>query len=112
MDLEEAKRNNYVFGVKLVRGAYMDQERLRAQTLNYDDPIQPDYNATTQCYHSMLGLIMDNIRNSEIIVATHNESTIKFAINKWVLKIKLFIYSSILELKYYNFSINHNQRLK
>lgn len=82
MDLAEAKRNNYTFGVKLVRGAYMDQERLRAQALNYDDPIQPDYEATTQCYHSMLALIMNNIKNSEIIVATHNEGTVKFAIDK------------------------------
>ncbi|EDV23248.1 uncharacterized protein TRIADDRAFT_1010, partial [Trichoplax adhaerens] len=81
-DLAEAKRENYIFGVKLVRGAYMDQERLRAETLGYEDPVQPNIESTTQCYNKMLTMIMNNIKNSEIIVASHNEGTVKFAIEK------------------------------
>lgn len=92
MDLEQSKRQNFYFGAKLVRGAYMDQERERAKALNYLDPINPDYAATTEMYHKTLTECLRRIKllknkNEDakkigIMVASHNEDTVRFAIEK------------------------------
>ncbi|XP_030568740.1 proline dehydrogenase 1, mitochondrial isoform X3 [Drosophila novamexicana] len=89
-DLEQAKRQNFYFGAKLVRGAYMDQERARAQALGYADPVNPSYEATTDMYHKTLAECLrrikllkdsdDDARKIGIMVASHNEDTVRFAI--------------------------------
>ncbi|XP_017029988.1 proline dehydrogenase 1, mitochondrial isoform X2 [Drosophila kikkawai] len=91
-DMEQAKRQNFYFGAKLVRGAYMDQERARAQALGYPDPVNPTFEATTAMYHKTLSECLRRIKlmkdSSEdarkigIMVASHNEDTVRFAIQQ------------------------------
>lgn len=91
-DLEQAKRQNFFFGAKLVRGAYMDQERARAVALGYPDPVNPTYEATTEMYHKTLTECLRRIKDMKakgenknkiaIMVASHNENTVRFAIDK------------------------------
>ncbi|XP_017777258.1 PREDICTED: proline dehydrogenase 1, mitochondrial isoform X2 [Nicrophorus vespilloides] len=91
-DLEQAKRQNFYFGAKLVRGAYIEQERARAAALGYADPTNPNFDATSEMYHRTLTECLRRIKELKnrgedqkkigIMVASHNEDTVRFAIEK------------------------------
>ncbi|XP_029301379.1 proline dehydrogenase 1, mitochondrial [Cottoperca gobio] len=85
MDVELSRREGWYFGAKLVRGAYMYQERDRAKEIGYEDPINPDYEATNRMYHKCLEYVLEEIehsRKANIMVATHNEDTVKYTLEK------------------------------
>jgi proline dehydrogenase len=66
-------RNNFLLGIKPVRGAYMEKERKRAAVMGYSSPIQPDKKHTDADYNSTLEFCIEHINNIFIIVASHNE---------------------------------------
>lgn len=91
-DLEQAERQNFYFGAKIVRGAYIEQERARAAAMGYSDPTNPTFEATTECYHKTLMECLRRMKQYKdkgedpkkigIMVASHNENTVRFAIEK------------------------------
>lgn len=68
-----ANEKGFVLGAKLVRGAYMEVERERAEEKGYTDPICVDKAATDESYNGGLKYIVDNISNIELFNGTHNE---------------------------------------
>jgi len=72
---EAAKDRGFILGVKLVRGAYMEKERLRAKTMGYADPIQKDKLATDTDYNKALDFCIERIAQIAMIVASHNEAS-------------------------------------
>jgi proline dehydrogenase len=70
---EAAVQRNFILGAKLVRGAYMEKERKRAETLGYPSPIQPDKAATDSDYNLAVKFCIDNIDKISLAVASHNE---------------------------------------
>uniref|UniRef100_A0A8C9W6Z0 Proline dehydrogenase n=1 Tax=Scleropages formosus TaxID=113540 RepID=A0A8C9W6Z0_SCLFO len=85
VDVELSRREGWYFGAKLVRGAYMYQERRRAAEIGYEDPINLDYEATNRMYHRCLDFILEEIehnRNANVMVASHNEDTVKFTLQR------------------------------
>lgn len=70
---EHGQANGYRVGAKLVRGAYMEKERERANEMGYPDPIQPDKAATDQDYNHALRFCMDHISSMELCSGSHNE---------------------------------------
>lgn len=81
--LEEHKRateQGYIYGVKFVRGAYMDAERERAAKLNYPDPICANKQATDDNFDAGVDYVVKHIDNIEMFCGTHNElSNMKLA---------------------------------
>src|SRR5947209_7447236 len=77
---EAAVQRNFILGVKLVRGAYMEKERKRAEEMNYPSPIQPDKQATDSDYNKAVQFCIQNIKQTGVIVATHNEYSNMYAV--------------------------------
>lgn len=84
-DVELSRREGWHFGAKLVRGAYMQQERDRAAEVGYEDPINPTYEKTNEMYHRCLDYVLEEIRHNRkanVMVASHNEDTVKFTLKR------------------------------
>ena len=71
--IEAAEKRNFILGIKLVRGAYMEKERARAEEKGYASPIQPDKESSDRDYNASLRLCVDHIDKVAFIVASHNE---------------------------------------
>ncbi|MDO9260588.1 MAG: proline dehydrogenase family protein, partial [Flavobacteriaceae bacterium] len=72
---QRAKEKGFVIGMKLVRGAYMEKERERAQKLGYKDPICADKPSTDKMYNTVLTYMIENINDMAVYNGTHNEDS-------------------------------------
>mmetsp|Transcript_78327 Transcript_78327/g.227242 ORF Transcript_78327/g.227242 Transcript_78327/m.227242 type:complete len:572 (+) Transcript_78327:110-1825(+) len=84
-DLDRAKRFNYHFGAKLVRGAYMESERLLAAVAHLPSPIHETIEDTHACYNDSIDFLLQESTKSakrkvEIMCATHNQQSIEKAL--------------------------------
>ncbi len=77
-DIATARGENFFLGAKFVRGAYMERERARAAKMGYEDPIQPDKEATDRDYNLGLKIALDNIDVVCIFNGTHNEYSSRY----------------------------------
>lgn len=73
--LGEAKTHKFIYGVKLVRGAYMEKERLRAKKLVYKSPIQLSKEDSDKDFDLALEYICLNHDNFALCAGTHNEKS-------------------------------------
>lgn len=70
-----AVERNFIFGIKLVRGAYMEKERNRAAEMNYPSPIQPDKQSCDNDYNAAVEFCIEHLDKIAVIVASHNENS-------------------------------------
>jgi proline dehydrogenase len=73
--IEEAHKGNYHYGIKLVRGAYMEKERERAILNGYLSPIQNTKEDSDKDYNKALELICNNLDYLALCAGTHNEQS-------------------------------------
>jgi proline dehydrogenase len=72
---EKAQQQGYLLGAKLVRGAYMEKERKRAQEMGYPSPIQPNKEATDRDYDAAVKFCMQHLDKLAVFIGTHNEQS-------------------------------------
>lgn len=70
-----AQAQGIIYGVKLVRGAYMEKERERAQKMGYPSPIQPDKAAADRDYNEALRFMVDHHAHFALCAGSHNEES-------------------------------------
>jgi len=78
-----ADERNFILGLKLVRGAYMDKERQRAAEKGYPSPIQPDKASTDRDYNAATRLCIEHINRVSFVVASHNEES-NALVTRWM----------------------------
>jgi proline dehydrogenase len=85
-DIELAKSEGYLFGAKLVRGAYMVTEGARAASLNLPSPTHNTIEDTHHSYDSAVSLMLDNVKDGlgGVVIATHNEDSIAKGVSEVV----------------------------
>jgi proline dehydrogenase len=74
-DNEVAVKEKFILGAKLVRGAYMEKERKRAEERGYPSPIQPTKEASDKDFNFALEYCIDNIKSIAFVAGTHNEDS-------------------------------------
>jgi proline dehydrogenase len=73
--VERARGKGYFPGFKLVRGAYMEKERARAEKSGYPSPIQPDKASTDRDYDEALRFCVSHLDQLALCAGTHNEQS-------------------------------------
>jgi proline dehydrogenase len=72
---QKAYQEGFTVGAKLVRGAYMEKERERAEKMNYKSPIHEDKLSTDKDFNLAVRFVLDNLNIFAICLGTHNEES-------------------------------------
>lgn len=76
-ELEKCKLLGMPFGIKMVRGAYVNEETRIAKEKNIENPVCDGIEKTTEMIEGNLDFILRNITpKSELLVGSHNRETI------------------------------------
>ncbi|ORY91126.1 FAD-linked oxidoreductase-like protein [Syncephalastrum racemosum] len=97
IDVERAKRENFTFAAKLVRGAYMVSERKRAAEFGYASPIHDTLEDTHASYNGGVKFLLSKLHDHQsetgeqltagtapivFMVATHNRESVMTTIKE------------------------------
>ena len=73
--IEEARKGSFFTGVKMVRGAYLDEENERSKKFNYSTPLHSSKKYTDSSFNDALEIICKNKDVISACVASHNEES-------------------------------------
>jgi len=77
---KRAQNNGFKIGMKVVRGAYMEKERDRAEAIGYKSPICVNKQATDLNFDETISYILDHIDDISLFIGTHNEKSSYLAV--------------------------------
>lgn len=72
---DRAQKAGFMLGAKLVRGAYMEKEAFYAAAYGYENPINPDKEATDDHYNTALRFCLDHLDTMAFCNASHNANS-------------------------------------
>ncbi|WP_452224515.1 proline dehydrogenase family protein [Lacinutrix chionoecetis] len=78
---KRAKAKGYKLGFKIVRGAYMEKERERAEEKGYESPICKDKKTTDDNFNNCQRYVLENLEDMSIFIGTHNEESTYLAMD-------------------------------
>ncbi|RAK02499.1 L-proline dehydrogenase [Larkinella arboricola] len=79
--VQTARNKGYLLGAKLVRGAYLEKERIRAYEGEYLDPIHHTKAETDRDFNEAVDFCMANRDIVSICLGTHNEYSCQYCIS-------------------------------
>jgi proline dehydrogenase len=78
----EATRRGHLLGAKLVRGAYLEKERVRAHEDEYQDPIQATKEDTDRDFIRAIDFCLTHRDTVSICLGTHNEQSCQYCLEQ------------------------------
>lgn len=79
--IDDAKNKGLKYGIKLVRGAYMEKERDRAENMNYPSPINKTKADTDRDFDEAIKVCLDNIDIVSVCCGSHNEKSSQYLVD-------------------------------
>lgn len=80
LEIQAAKKLGYNMGIKLIRGAYMNEENRIAKEQNRETPILESMEKTHANYNTNLKLVIDQLGpRDRILIASHNIESVNIA---------------------------------
>jgi len=71
--IETAEKSGYYFGAKLVRGAYLENERQRAHDDEYSEPLHKHKEDTDRDFNEAIDVCLAHLGQVSFCVGSHNE---------------------------------------
>lgn len=81
IEVQASQKMGFNLGIKLVRGAYMNEERMIAERDRVESPVWETIEGTHACYNSIVDLVIPQLKQNDMLfVASHNVETIEKAV--------------------------------
>lgn len=80
MEIRASQVLGYNLGLKLIRGAYMNEERDLASEQGKESPVWEDIEATHKCYNDNVSAVVKEMKEQDMLfVASHNADSCELA---------------------------------
>ena len=81
-EVKASKAFGFNLGIKLIRGAYMNEERELAKTNNVESPVWDNIDATHKCYNDNVETIVKSMQPKDVLfLASHNVDSCQKALD-------------------------------
>lgn len=80
LEIEASQKMGFNLGIKLIRGAYMNEERSLAQQGCYESPVHETIENTHECYNRNLKILASSLKAKDrLFIGSHNLESVELA---------------------------------